>query len=104
MFQIMPRAQNVHAIVHAGFLYKLNKNDTVVECRLVFGGLSPTFSRAYRTEKFLEGKFLFCNETLQAAIKVLDDELVITRKRPELSVEYRRRLAIGLFYKVDRLL
>ncbi|XP_013136122.1 PREDICTED: xanthine dehydrogenase/oxidase-like [Papilio polytes] len=98
-FKIMPRAQNVHAIVHAGFLYKLNKNNTVVECRLVFGGLSPTFSRAYRTEKFLEGKFLFCNETLQAAIKVLDDELVITRKRPELSVEYRRRLAIGLFYK-----
>ncbi|XP_013161894.1 PREDICTED: xanthine dehydrogenase-like [Papilio xuthus] len=98
-FKIMPRSQNVHAIVHAGFLYKLNKSNTVLECRLAFGGISPTFTRAYKTEKFLEGKNLFCNETLQAAIKVLDDELVITRERPELSVEYRRRLAIGLFYK-----
>ncbi|KPI90997.1 Xanthine dehydrogenase [Papilio xuthus] len=98
-YKIMPRSQSVHAITNAGFLYKLDKNSNVLESRLVFGGLSPTFTRASKTESYLKGKYLFSNETLQAAIKVLNDELVITRELPKLSVEYRRRLAIGLFYK-----
>lgn len=97
----MPRTQNVHAIVHSGFLFKLDALNIVRECRLAFGGLSPTFNRAYKTERDLIGKFLFLNETLQSAIKILNHELVITRERPELSVEYRRRLAVGLFYKVE---
>ncbi|CAG4933315.1 unnamed protein product [Parnassius apollo] len=98
-YKIMPRTENVRAIVHAGFLYKLDNCNKVLECRLAFGGLSPNFIRAYKTEKFLVGKFLFRNETLQAGIKILDSELVITRVRPELSIEYRRRLAVGIFYK-----
>ncbi|CAG4933298.1 unnamed protein product [Parnassius apollo] len=98
-YKIMPRTENVRAIVDAAFLYKLDNWNKVLECRLTFGGLSPTFIRAYKTEKFLVGKFLFRNETLQAGIKILNSELIITRVRPELSIEYRRRLAIGLFYK-----
>lgn len=95
----MPRAQNAHAIVNAGFLYK-GHNNIVHETRIVYGGLSPTFVRAINTERYLIGKSLFTNETLQTALHVLNAELVVTDNPPEASVEYRRQLALALFYKV----
>ncbi|CAG4933306.1 unnamed protein product [Parnassius apollo] len=97
-FKIMPRAQNAHAIVNSGFLYKLH-NNTVIESRIVYGGLSPKFVRAVNTEKYLVGKPLFTNDTLQAALKVLNEELIVTEDPPNPSVAYRRQLAFGLFYK-----
>ncbi|CAG4933330.1 unnamed protein product [Parnassius apollo] len=97
-FKIMPRAQNAHAIVNAGFLYKLY-NNTVIESRIVYGGLSPLFVRAINTEKYLIGKPLFTNETLQAALNVLSGELIVTENPPNPSVAYRRQLALALFYK-----
>ncbi|CAG4933320.1 unnamed protein product [Parnassius apollo] len=97
-FKIMPRAQNAHAIVNAGFLYKLH-NNTVIESRIVYGGLSPLFIRAINTEKYLIGKPLFTNETLQAALKVLSGELIVTEDPPNPSIAYRRQLALALFYK-----
>ncbi|KPI91000.1 Xanthine dehydrogenase [Papilio xuthus] len=97
-FKVMPRAQNAHAIVNAGFLYK-GHNNIVHETRIVYGGLSPTFVRATNTERYLIGKPLFTNETLQSALHVLNSELVVTANPPEASVEYRRQLALSLFYK-----
>lgn len=96
----MPRSQNAHAIVHSGFLFKVTPDNCVQQTRLVFGGLSPSFIRASATEKFLVGKSLFTNETLQAAVKILKAELVVTEDPPEPSADYRRQLALGLFYKV----
>lgn len=96
----MPRSQNAHAIVNSGFLYKLTPENKVVQARIVFGGLSPSFVRASSTERFLIGKPLFKNETLQAALNVLKAELVVTENPPEESVAYRKNLALGLFYKV----
>ncbi|KAJ8719331.1 hypothetical protein PYW08_011506 [Mythimna loreyi] len=96
-FKIMPRSQNAHAIVHSGFLFKLTPDNYVLQTRIVFGGLSPSFIRA--TERFLVGKSLFKNETLQAALKILKAELVVTEDPPEPSATYRRQLAVGLFYK-----
>ncbi|XP_072948794.1 xanthine dehydrogenase-like [Epargyreus clarus] len=97
--KIMPRAQNAHAMVNAGFLYKLSPDNKVQDCRIVYGGLSPTFSRATKTEKFLKNRKLFVNETLSEAIKVLSNEMVVTEDPPNPSVAYRRQLAIALFYK-----
>lgn len=97
----MPRSQNAHAVVNFGALYKFNTtNDKLQNCRLAFGGLSPTFTRAVATEKFMLGKPLFTNETLQSAIKMLEHELVVVDIPSEPSVTYRKKLAIGLFYKV----
>lgn len=97
----MPRSQNAHAIVHAGFLYKINAFDNKVsECRIAYGGLSNIFTRAVLTERYLIGKRLFVNETLSGAISILINEMVVTDNPPEPSVEYRRKLALGLFYKV----
>lgn len=97
----MPRSQNAHAIVNAGFKYKIKDADnTVVDARIVFGGISATFIRASETEKYLIDKQLFENDTLQGAVKTLDKEIVAVEKLPDPSPEYRKKLAIALFYKV----
>ncbi|XP_075977357.1 xanthine dehydrogenase-like [Anticarsia gemmatalis] len=98
-FKIMPRRINAHAIINAGFLFKLSKFNIVSDARVVFGGLSPSFTRAYKTERYLLGKDLFTNETLQGTLKVLDDELVVEERLPEPGVEYRRQTSLALFYK-----
>ncbi|XP_047533955.1 xanthine dehydrogenase 1-like [Vanessa atalanta] len=98
-FKIMPRSQSAHAIVQAGFNYKLNEAGVVVDSRIVYGGLSEVFTRAWKTEAYLRGKALFRNETLQAALKVLNAELVVTEALPAPPVENRRQIALSLFYK-----
>ncbi|XP_050550274.1 uncharacterized protein LOC118267951 [Spodoptera frugiperda] len=103
-FKVMPRSENSHAFVNAGFLYNLSTDNVVKSARIVFGALSPTnaksnYSRACATENFLIGKKLFTNETLTSAIKILEQELVVEYNPPDPSVEYKKNVAIGLFYK-----
>lgn len=99
----MPRSQSAHALVNAGFLYKMQGCDnTVLQARVVYGALSPSFSRARATEKYLVGKKLFTNQTLQGALKMLEQELVVTENPPDPSVKYRKIVALGLFYKVSK--
>lgn len=97
----MPRSQNAHAIVNFGAFFDFYPAGNLLKsCRLVFGGLAPGFSRALGTERVLVGKPLFRNETLQSAVKMLEHELVVVEIPPEPSPAYRKKLAIGLFYKV----
>ncbi|KAG6462344.1 hypothetical protein O3G_MSEX013203 [Manduca sexta] len=98
-YKVMPRSQSAHAIVNAGFMYKLDGGGTIKQCRIVYGGLSPVFIKASSTKSYLIGKNLFTNETLQGALNVLEHEIVVTNSPPEPSVEYRKQLALGLFYK-----
>ncbi|CAG2067529.1 unnamed protein product, partial [Timema podura] len=43
-YKIMPRAQNVHAIVNAGFLFSLDGKGTVVnKPNIIYGGINPKF-------------------------------------------------------------
>ncbi|CAH0625212.1 unnamed protein product [Chrysodeixis includens] len=100
-FKIMPRSQSAHAIINAGFLYKMKSvsSNVVKDARIVFGGLSSSFVRATATEKFLAGRSLFTNDTLTSALKKLKEELVVVEHPPEPSVEYRKKAALGLFYK-----
>lgn len=95
----MPRAQNAHAIVNAGFLMKI-KSNFVEECRLVYGGINPKFIRARDTETILAGKSLYVNGTLQRVYRSLDRELIANYSPPDPKPEYRKQLAISLFYKV----
>ena len=40
----MPRAQNAHADVNAGFLFKLDAETKVIERpNIIFGGINPDF-------------------------------------------------------------
>ncbi|KAJ8952857.1 hypothetical protein NQ314_007463 [Rhamnusium bicolor] len=97
-YKIMARAQNTHALVNAGFLIKFN--DTTVEiARIVYGSINPGFVHATNTENFLKGKKLFDNSVLNQAFSLLNSELDPDYILPESSPEYRKLLAISLFYK-----
>jgi xanthine dehydrogenase/oxidase len=42
----MPRTQNAHAYVNAGFLFKISKNDggkVLAKPCIVYGGINPQF-------------------------------------------------------------
>ncbi|XP_069360030.1 uncharacterized protein [Maniola hyperantus] len=99
-YKVAARSRNAHAIVNAAFLFKLNQTDNIVQnCRIVYGGLSPDFNRARNTENNLTGRNLFNNGTLQMALQMLTNELVVVDNPPEPSAEYRKQVALGLFYK-----
>lgn len=94
----MPRAQNSHAYVNAGFLLKL-ENGIVRSARLYFGGITPEFVHAKRTEKLLVGKHFYNNETLQEALHSLTAEIDPDWVLPDACPDYRKNLAAALFYK-----
>ncbi len=94
----MPRAQNSHAYVNAGFLFELS-NGSVKSARICFGGIAPEFVHADKMEKFFVGKKLYDNETLQSALQTLTSELNPDWVLPDASPEYRKNLAAALFYK-----
>lgn len=97
----MPRAQNAHAIVNAGFLFRFEENSSVLsKASIVYGSISPTFIHATKTEEVLLGKDPYNNETLQLALKTLSEELYPEEAPPEPSAKFRKMLAIALYYKV----
>ncbi|XP_052749009.1 uncharacterized protein LOC113513039 [Galleria mellonella] len=100
-FKIMPRAQNAHAQVNAAFLYKFDSYDqeTVLSARIVIGGLSGHFIHARETEKFLINKKIFNNNVLQQALHILNEELIVEEIAGELKPQYRKKAALGVFYK-----
>ncbi|XP_021694254.1 xanthine dehydrogenase 1 [Aedes aegypti] len=100
-FKIMPRAQNAFALMNAAFLLKFDASKTITEeARICFGNISANFTRAEETERFLVGKTVFSNDSLQAAIKSLNAELQPDWILPESSAEYRKNMSIALFYKL----
>lgn len=97
----MPRSQNAHAIVNAGFLFKLKQNNNIIEkVSIVYGNIAPDFVHASKTEEHLVGKDPFTDETLQMALKVLQEEINPVEAPPEPSAQYRKWLALSLYYKV----
>lgn len=51
----MPRAQNAHAYVNAGFLLELDGNSMVKSARICFGGIRPDFIHATDIEQLMVG-------------------------------------------------
>ncbi|CAG5043546.1 unnamed protein product [Parnassius apollo] len=98
-YKIMPRAQNAHAIVNAGFLLHLNSSKKVTSSCIVFGNIGPDFIRAKETEKLLLGQDLYSDKTLQQALATLNKEIVPVDMPPEPSPYCRKMIALGLFYK-----
>ncbi|XP_065883616.1 xanthine dehydrogenase-like isoform X2 [Dysidea avara] len=100
-FKVMPRHQNAHAYVNAGFSWSVDSSTHKVQGSpsIVFGGLQAHAVHATKTEAFMVGKSLTNSATLQGALKVLQEELVATTVPPESSEAYRLNLSYGLFYK-----
>ncbi|XP_066141648.1 uncharacterized protein [Euwallacea fornicatus] len=98
-YKVMPRSQNAHAMVNAGFLFQLTNSGIVQSAQIVYGGINPNFIHAEKTESLLKGKQLFDNTTLQSAFKSLDRELQPDWVLPDPTPAFRKQLAINLFYK-----
>lgn len=102
-YKIMPRAQNAQAMLNAGFLFEFEPTlveKTVRSCRICYGGIDPKFVHADATEQLLTGvEDLYTNENLQSAIQSLHREVQPEVYPAEPSPEYRRYLAISLFYR-----
>lgn len=81
----------------------MKENNILNSCRIVYSGLNNSYTRASRTEGYLKGKILFKNETLRGALSILDKELVVIERLPNQPAEHRRKMALGLFYKVRML-
>lgn len=99
-YKITPRAQNAHAYVNAGFLYEFKPNkQNLRSATICFGGINPRFVHAFKTQNLLIGKNLYTNDTLQQALTSLDREINPDWILPDASPEFRKNLALSLFYK-----
>ncbi|XP_065079602.1 xanthine dehydrogenase/oxidase-like [Ochlerotatus camptorhynchus] len=99
-FKIMPRAQNAHAYVNSAFLFKFNISQPTLQfAKICFGGIHPNLTHAKATETYLTGKNIFHNDTIQNALRILSDELTPDWILPDASPEFRKSLALSLFYK-----
>lgn len=94
----MIRAQNAHAYVNAAFLLQI-ENALIKSARICFGGINPKFTHAYATESFLIEQNLYENDKLQGALASLSNELIPDWVLPDASPEYRKNLALALFYR-----
>ncbi|KAL3841843.1 hypothetical protein ACJMK2_019942 [Sinanodonta woodiana] len=102
LYKIMPRTQNAHAYVNAGFRMRLDpKNNFMVKDTpvIVYGGISNTFVRATNTEAFLQGKQLGDPNVLKGALSALQQEVVPDSNPVLASPVYRKQLTLILFYK-----
>lgn len=99
-YKIMPRAQNAQSYVNAAFLLQFNEQTNLIaSARICFGGIDEYFVHAERLEKFLVGKDIYSNDVFKQACEVLKKEIEPDTVLPNASAEYRKHLAISLFYK-----
>lgn len=98
----MPRAQNAHAIVNAGFHFILDEENKVVSCNIVYGSIAPDYTHARNVEDFLKGHSLFSEQTLQKALQLLNEDIKPVEAPPDPASACKKAIALGLFYKVGR--
>ncbi|XP_030572036.1 aldehyde oxidase 4-like [Drosophila novamexicana] len=100
-YKILPRAQNVHAYVNAGFLieWQNTQHRIVGSARLCFGNILPDYVHAQDAEQLLVGRDLYDSATVAQVFEQLLMNLHPVEMPPEASPEYRQKLACGLFYK-----
>ncbi|KAJ3639855.1 hypothetical protein Zmor_003190 [Zophobas morio] len=98
-YKIMPRAQNVHALVNAGFLFQLDSNNVVQNATIIYGNINFEFVHAAATESLLKGKHLFDNSFLAQVYTSLASEIKPDVRPPDPRPKFRQQLSISLFYK-----
>lgn len=101
-FHVLPRAQSTISQVNAAFLIKRSSAtawDLTESPRIVFGGIGARFVHAAATENFLNGKNILDAGVAAQALTTLNGELRPDEVKPGASADYRKKLAVGLFYK-----
>lgn len=95
----MPRAQNAHAFVNAGFLFDVNKTGKVNNARICFGGINPEFVHASSIEELLKDQVFHDKAVVEKIFAELPNALQPNAVLPDPSPEYRQKLACGLMLK-----
>ncbi|KAH8265261.1 hypothetical protein KR038_002707 [Drosophila bunnanda] len=100
-YKILPRAQNVHAYVNAGFLIEWQdiQRRIVRSARICFGNIRPDYVHDDELEQLLPGKDLYDPATVAQIFQQLPASLQPEERPPEASPEYRQILACSLLYK-----
>lgn len=84
-------------------MFKFNEAlDTVESASIVYGNINPLFVHATQSEALLVGKNLFDSKTIQTICASLDREIICSVIPPEASPDFRKKVAIALFYKVKK--
>lgn len=89
------------ALVNAGMRVKFSENKgtwLVEEVSLAYGGVGPIPLCATLTETYLKGKE-WTEKTLQMALKILQEEIVIAKNAPGGMAEFRSSLVTSFFFK-----
>lgn len=105
-FKVSPRTVNSHAYINCAFRFNFESaNSTRLASKplIIFSGLSENFLNAFETERFLQEKELN-EEIFKECIQILSNEIhssEIHEVKDALlpSPEYRKTLALSLFYK-----
>lgn len=66
---------------------------------IIFGGINKHFLHAKNTEQLLMGKSILDKQVLKIALETMHNELQPDHVLPDGSPEFRKTLAMGLFYK-----
>lgn len=87
------------AIVTSAFRVRLDKDGSVSEVSLVYGGMAPMTIKALRTMEFLLGKTWYSSTTLNGSMKCIAEDFNLKYDVPGGMASYRRTLAISLFFR-----
>ncbi|CAH3170659.1 unnamed protein product [Porites lobata] len=99
-YKVMPRAQNAHAYVNAGFIAQVDSSTMTVKlASLVLGGIGQYPYHAKNTETLLKNKVVTDQTTLKDALNSLAKEISPNSSPLGPSVKYRKSVALSLFYK-----
>ncbi|CAE8582374.1 unnamed protein product [Polarella glacialis] len=103
-YKTAQRHVNSHSIVNGCFLLSVDlQTKTVKGARLFFGGVCQKLLRASKMEAALEGKPVDSDETYQAALQALSEDIAGAGgicKDPKISEAYRLALAKAHFFRL----
>lgn len=87
------------AIVNSALRVKLDGENNVENCSLVYGGMAPITISAKTTVQYLTGKKFTDPKTLEGVMNALEDDFDLRFGVPGGMATYRKSLALGFFYK-----
>lgn len=87
------------AIVTGALRIKLDDENIVKECNLIYGGMAATTVAAKSAMKYLVGRRLADLETLEGTMNALGQDFDMAFSVPGGMASYRKALAFGFFYR-----
>nr|POE65989.1 xanthine dehydrogenase [Quercus suber] len=87
------------AIVNAALRVRLNEENVVEDCSLVYGGMAPVTIGAKNAVTFLTSSKFTDPKTLEGVMNALEQDFDLRFGVPGGMATYRKSLALGFFYR-----